>query len=151
MMLEGVNILTGDPSLVSSEQKDWWIGELQMRVLEASHDEDAVECFWLNRRFGATTMEARILRRLSSGGAVSSKALSAISLTNMIEQYENLDVYGAPKNVAVWICRLRARLKPFGLKINTVRAFGFECPPETCEILKSVMVGEPVKSPQIGA
>lgn len=138
-MLNGINILTGDPSLVNDAEKDWWIGELQMRLygsVSITKYEEEVES--LRSYFKIPPQRARILRLLSSGNRVSGEQIVSRCFPKPSEEYFRCSSV-QPKGVHVAISNLR---KLPEIEIKTLWGFGYRCPPETCEKLKAIMAGE---------
>jgi two-component system cell cycle response regulator CtrA len=56
--------------------------------------------------------------------------------------HDSLGEYPEPKIIDVFLCRLRKKLKPFGMEIVTVTGRGFEIPESTRETLKQMIETE---------
>lgn len=142
-MLEGVDVLNGDPSLVSSDAKDWWIGELQMRLGENLAILDHTEIARIAIFLKIPTTQAKILAALSGGKAVSRGALANCFYRRPIEEYREgiTGVCSKYPMLSVYISKLRKET-PDWVKINVVWGFGYQCPPDTCAGLKEIMSGK---------
>lgn len=141
-MLEGIDILNGDPSVVSSRAKDFWISELQMRLSDGVPvKQSEIQCFRLKQEFNLSTQASKVIRVLASGEPVSKLEIASKVLPRSNEDYAGQNNSGAPTVIDVLVCRIRKSL-PAPLKINTIWGFGYQCPPETCAVLKDIMAGE---------
>jgi two-component system, cell cycle response regulator CtrA len=104
--------------------------EEEVRQLKADHFKDEI---YIPIEWVLTQKEAGIVRALSVGRVVSKgQLLDSISHANG-EQPEI-------KIVDVFICKIRKKLKPFGLEITTHWGAGYSLPEATLAVLRAAQV-----------
>ncbi len=138
-MLDGVDILAGDPRRHPREVVDAWIDELQFLILDGKPDDVHEETVTLRKTFGFRPLTASVLRVLASGRPHSLISIGGRVLDDL-EVYQDKDGMG-PTIIRVEVCHIRKVFKRDypNLKINTIWGFGYQCPPETCAELKRIM------------
>ena len=106
--------------------------EEQIRWLESQLDGELGAEFVL--RFGLTGTEGAILSALVRPGIRSIDAL-----VSMLERRSGNDLSDA--NVKVYICKIRSKLKPFGVEIITHWGVGYSLSDETRQQLSGAQLG----------
>lgn len=108
--------------------------ELRARVAML---EDALGVGWvMPRALGLSPKEERLVAALFRRGRLTREG----AWTAMY--YDSSGDYPEPKIVDVLLCRVRKKLKPFGMEILTHHGRGFELPEGTRETLKRMIETE---------
>lgn len=135
------NVLTADPRDFDRETVDWMVDELQARLGEVGVAAD-MEVARIKSVLRCHTAPAKALRALSERGFLTGYGVVSVSSARPVDELTVARGESAPTLAAVTICKARAALKPFGMKIETVWGQGYEAPPETRAFLKSIMSGD---------
>lgn len=91
-------------------------------------------------RLGLTATEEKVVRRLFAGGRISKE-----QIFNAVYDTHRADCIPAIKIVDVYICKVRRKLEPYGINIQTHWGAGYEMLEPDARRLLDVISGEDVQ------
>ena len=86
--------------------------------------------------FGFTGMEAKVFGVLMKRDLATKEAISAALYADRPNEVAEIKI------VDVFVCKMRRKLRPFQIEIDTVWGQGYRMKPETKEVVKRVMRSE---------
>lgn len=88
-------------------------------------------------RFGLTASEGKIFARIVATGFASKADLHATIC-------HGKDIEPDPKVIDVYVCKIRAKLEPFDIVIETAHSRGYKIGPDSLAIVMAIQTGIPL-------
>lgn len=117
------------------------VSDLKFQMREMS--EKKIDASWsLKSAFGLTRQEATILAGLIEHGRMSKPGLYHLCYGSRADEDQP-----DPKIIDVFVCKLRAKLEPFGIEVDTVWGFGYEMKPDAIAKVRCAIAPVPAVLP----